>query len=210
MGTILPGALHGPCSGGRRATKGIPVGRMQGCQDGKRGPVPPCWRAPSLRWACGSGPPTPTHTPASHGPRKLWTDSMASQKPGQGPLSFAASESLRRIPSCCGWLWPCSLRPQGERGPEVQGLRMGKILAGWGPSESTAGLPPQASICPLCQENDMRLLSFRSSKSLILHGRFSGELADRVGADEASHWTLDPGGSPPPPLSTPLPAQSWE
>lgn len=127
------------------------------------------------------------------------------------PLSFAASESLRRIPSCCCWLWPCSLHPQGEQGPEEQGLRMGKILAGWGPSESTTGLPSQASICPpLCRENDMRLLSDRSLKSLILHGRFSGELADRVGADEASHWALDPGGSPPPPLSTPLPAQTWE
>ena len=37
------------------------------------------------------------------------------------------------------------------------------------------------------------LLSDRSSRLLILHGRFLGALADGGGAYQASHWALGPG-----------------
>lgn len=98
-----PGVLPGPGSGGRRATEGNPMGRMKGCRAGRRGPRP-WWKALSFRWACGSGPLTSTSTCPSHGPWRLWTNSVTSQKPGQGPPSFAAPKSHGFLfaPAGCG------------------------------------------------------------------------------------------------------------
>lgn len=67
-----------------KAHQGKSCGQNAGMQDGKRG-LGPCWRALSLRRACGSGPLPSTRSPPSHGPRKPWTNLVTSQKPCQDP-----------------------------------------------------------------------------------------------------------------------------